>query len=509
MGVTGLGRFFKRGWLTLLAAVWMMGFCTAMAADVSPEALSPRRVARWPGGVSEQRSKELWPDAQFIYADTIADMMQMLKQNKLDAAVVQRVFYNALRAEGVEGVETLEPPIGKLPTGYLFPNNEQGNKLGDQMDAFIEKCRADGTLRALQDKWLHGTKETRVFERPALTGENGVLTVASNGVNMPFIYIRKKHAVGYEVELFALFCAEHGYDYKVEIATSFEGMLVGVETGQYDIGINAIEVTPDRQQKFRMSTPTYEDDVLVVVRSDAAGSGFFAWFEKQIYETFIEEGRWRMLAMGMGTTLLITALATVFGTALGFLLCFLYREKNPAVNAAIDLVFRFFAGMPMMVLLMLFYYIIFGSIDIGGTAVSVVVFSITTGLSVFGMLKSGAASIPEGQMEAALALGFPGRQAFRKFILPQAVLVFFPTYQAEIINLLKFTAIVGYIAVQDLTKMADLIRARTYDAFMPLIAISVLYLILAWLLTVIAKWVFARLDPKQRSADEILRGVRS
>ena len=75
---------------------------------------------------------------------------------------------------------------------------------------------------------------------------------------------------------------------------------------------------------------------------------------------------------------------------------------------------------------------------------AVVVFSITTGLDVFGMLKSGAASVPKGQTEAALALGFSERQAFRKFVLPQAILTFFPTYRAEIVNLLKFTAIVGY-----------------------------------------------------------------
>ena len=502
-------RLFKKGLPALLVTLLMTICCTAMAADISPEAISPERVGRWPGGVSERRSRELWPNAEFIYADTIADMMQMVKQNKLDVAVVQRVFYNTLKAEGVEGVEALESPLGILPSGYLFPKTAKGSRLGDEMDAFIDQCRADGTLKALQDKWLHGNKETRVFEKPDLSGENGTLTVASNGVNMPFIYIRGKKAMGYEVELFALFCQKYDYDYKVEIATSFEGMLVGVETGQYDIGINAVEVTPARQKKFRMSQPTYEDDVLAVVRSDAAGLGFFVRLQKQLHETFVEEGRWRMLAAGMGTTLLITASATLLGTALGFLLCFLYREGNPAVNAVIDFVSKFFAGMPMMVLLMLFYYIVFGSINIGGTAVAIVVFSITTGLDVLGMLKSGAASVPKGQMEAALALGFSERKAFRKFILPQAVLVFFPTYQAEIISLLKFTAIVGYIAVQDLTKMADLIRARTYDAFMPLIAISVLYLLLAWILIKIAEWVFTKLDPKNRTEGEILRGVKA
>ena len=488
--------------LLLLSLFLLTGLCAA------ENEIEVKRAAWWPGGVAEREAYSRWSGVQHIYPDTISDMMQMIRQKKVDAAILQRVFYDALKAEGVEGVEALDEPIGKLPTGYLFRRSEHGDTLGDQMDDFIDKCTADGTLERLQEKWLRGTPETRVFERPALTGENGTLTVASNGVNMPFIYIQKKNAVGYEVELFALFCKEYGYDYKVEVSSSFEGALVGVETGQYDIGINCIEVTESRKEKFRMSKPTYEDDVLVIVRAEPSKQGFLDSLKKQVHATLLEEGRWKMLAAGMGTTLLITLSATVFGTALGFLLCFLYREGNPAVNGAINLISKFFAGMPMMVLLMLFYYVVFGSVHIGGTAVAIVVFSITTGLSVFNMLKSGAASVAKGQTEAALALGFSERAAFRKFVLPQAVLTFFPTYQAEIVNLLKFTAIVGYIAVQDLTKMADLIRARTYDAFMPLIAISVLYLILAWLFTLAADWMMTRLDPRKRTADEVLRGVK-
>ena len=87
-------------------------------------------------------------------------------------------------------------------------------------------------------------------------------------------------------------------------------------------------------------------------------------------------------------------------------------------------------------------------------------------------------------------------------------MTFFPTYQSEIVNLLKSTAIVGYIAVQDLTKVADLIRARTFDAFMPLIVISVLYLILTWLFLRLTDRILTRLNPKNRKPDEILRGVK-
>ena len=192
----------------------------------------------------------------------------------------------------------------------------------------------------------------------------------------------------------------------------------------------------------------------------------------------------------------------MFGTLIGFAIFMLYREKNPAVNKIIDKVIRLLQGLPQMILLMFFYYVVFGSVEVNSTIVAIIVFSILLSVSVFIMLKSGTESISKGQMEAALALGFSKRRAFLKFILPQAVMVFFPTYQKAIVELLLSTAIVGYIAVQDLTKMGDLIRARTFDAFVPLIVVSAIYFALSWLLLKITDRILIRLNPKNRKRIE-------
>jgi polar amino acid transport system substrate-binding protein len=140
--------------------------------------------------------------------------------------------------------------------------------------------------------------------------------------------------------------------------------------------------------------------------------------------------------------------------------------------------------------------------------VAIVAFSLLFGFSVFEMLKNATGNIHKGQWEGALALGFSQRQTFWQFIIPQAVRQAFPTYQAEIIGLLKSTAIVGYIAVQDLTKMADIVRAQTFDAFAPLIVITVLYLLFVWLLQKLTDLILQRLDPKHRSREDILQGVK-
>ncbi|MBR1735768.1 MAG: ABC transporter permease subunit [Firmicutes bacterium] len=116
---------------------------------------------------------------------------------------------------------------------------------------------------------------------------------------------------------------------------------------------------------------------------------------------------------------------------------------------------------------------------------AIVGFSLNLAAYVSEMMRSGIESIDPGQREAALALGFTERQAFYKFIFPQAASRFLPVYKGEIVSLLKNTSVVGYIAIQDLTKMSDIIRSRTYEAFFPLIATALIYFALAWVINIL------------------------
>ena len=161
-----------------------------------------------------------------------------------------------------------------------------------------------------------------------------------------------------------------------------------------------------------------------------------------------------------------------------------------------------------MVLLLFFYYVVFGSVSLSANVIAVIVFSIILSISVFTLIKSGAESISSGQMEAALSLGFSERQAFVKFILPQVIRNNFANYQLQLNITLMETAIVGYIAVQDLTRTADLIRARTYDAFIPIITIALVYLLLSKVLFLITDVISRKIDPKNRKKAEILPGVK-
>ncbi len=125
-------------------------------------------------------------------------------------------------------------------------------------------------------------------------------------------------------------------------------------------------------------------------------------------------------------------------------------------------------------------------------------FGMNFGAYVSEMIRTGILAVDKGQMEAALALGYPKSKAFVKMILPQAAQHFLPVYQGEFISLVKMTSVVGYIAIQDLTKASDIIRSRTYEAFFPLITTAILYFIISWLLTRALSALQTRIDPKKR-----------
>jgi polar amino acid transport system substrate-binding protein len=152
--------------------------------------------------------------------------------------------------------------------------------------------------------------------------------------------------------------------------------------------------------------------------------------------------------------------------------------------------------------------VVFGSVKISGVLVSIIGFALIFGASVYERMKAGVAAVDIGQTEAAYSLGYTERQAFYKVVLPQAMPYIFPPFKGDITTLLKGTSVVGFIAVQDLTKMADVVRSRTYEAFFPLIAVAIIYFILEILLNFIVDRIEPVFYPKRREPDDILKGVQ-
>ncbi len=205
-----------------------------------------------------------------------------------------------------------------------------------------------------------------------------------------------------------------------------------------------------------------------------------------IYESFytnlIAEDRYRMILDGLQVTLLITVCAAVLGTLLGGLVCWMRMSRHSWLQKVAKVYIDIMRGTPVLVLLMLMYYVVMAPMDATGIVVAIVTFGMNTAAYVGEMLRSSIQGIDRGQTEAGLALGFTQRQTFLKIVLPQVIKAVMPVYQGEVISLLKGTSIVGYIAVTDMTRASDLIRSRTFDAFFPLIVTAIIYFFMAWLI---------------------------
>lgn len=447
----------------------------------SVEDLKNARIGCWPGCGYELMAQKIFPNAQYIHLYFLSDLVENLKQHKIDTFVVGKIYADELKRQGIQ-IDYFPQNLGDVPVGYTTAKNERGKKICNQLNEYIEKISANGELDNLKKKWFESPESERNFKKSDLSGENGTLTIVSDLQNAPFSYIYENNPIGFEIEILDKFCADYGYNYEVKLE-SFETLLTGVSSGKFDIGANAIEILPEREKSMLFSKPYVINETVAIINSEnLTEKNFFESASERIQISIFDENRWQMYLSGTLQTVAITISSIIFGTLLGFFIFMIYREQIKFLNKIIDKFIKIMQGLPTMVLLLFFYYIIFGSINISASIAAVAVFSIILSVSVFVMLKSGVESIPKGQMEAALALGFSERRAFFKFILPQVVQIFFPSYQITINAILLETAIVGYIAVQDLTKVADLIRARTYDAFVPIVAIAIIYYILSRIL---------------------------
>ncbi len=216
------------------------------------------------------------------------------------------------------------------------------------------------------------------------------------------------------------------------------------------------------------------------------------------YLNFIKEERWKYITGGLKITLMVTFFAVIMGILLGFLVAIVRSThdktgKLKILNAVCNLYLTVIRGTPVVVQLLITYFVIFGSVNINKVLVAVIAFGVNSGAYVAEIIRSGIMSVDTGQFEAGRSIGFTYGQTMLYIILPQAFKNVLPALANEFIVLLKETSVAGYIALEDLTKGGDIIRSRTYDAFMPLIGVAVIYLILVMIFNYFVKCLERRL----------------
>ena len=502
----------------LCAALLCAGLDACAARADAPEGIMSRDQLNDPsikigvstGSISESTVKEELPNAQLVYYDDKFLGYADVANGKIDAFVYDYLQMEKSIAAGQTGVRLLEDTMQR--TVVIAAGISQVSKIPDlpaRLNQFIAEIRADGTLDDMYDRWVRKGDET-MPEIPAPQSPQYHLIVGTTGTVPPYSFYKGTELAGYDIELAHRFAAWLGADLEFSIF-DFGAIAAAAQSGKVDCIMSDLQVSEERAKNFIFSDMLFEEKQGILVRSNEAlpQLSLRERIETGFYKTFIQEDNWRMFVNGVLTTLLITALSILFGTALGFVLTLLCRNGNPIANGITRACAGVVQGMPMVVLLMVLYYIVLVSTPLSATAVAICGFTLTFGAAVFSILKMGIGTVDRGQYEAAYALGHNGLQTFFGVVLPQAIPHVLPAYQSEIVGLLKATAIVGYITVTDLTKMSDIVRSRTYEAFFPLIAITLIYFALEGLFILLVKRLRLQANPRRRSPERILKGVKT
>ncbi|WP_253287689.1 amino acid ABC transporter permease [Anaerotignum sp. MSJ-24] len=231
----------------------------------------------------------------------------------------------------------------------------------------------------------------------------------------------------------------------------------------------------------------------------------------QFVLNFIEGDRWKLLVSGLGVTLKITLIAMVLGIVIGVILATIRstydltkddgrggfgRVLLKIFNVIAKIYLTIIRGTPVVIQLLIIYFVIFASSD-NGVLIAALAFGMNSGAYVAEIIRAGIMSIDRGQMEAGRSLGFNYIETMRYIIIPQAFKNVLPSLANEFIALLKETSVAGYAAIQDLTRAGNIIRSKTFSAFMPLVAVALIYLAMVMILT----YFVGRLERRLRNSE--------
>ena len=505
----------------------MRSVMACLKADDSPlytseDILAGKTIGVQTGTTCVELVPQKIPSAKLAYYDSLTDQLTALKAGKIDAICCS--LPAAIFAQNEDPRLTrINPPLRESYLYPIFAQTEQAKKFCDEYSEFLKKLWDDGTIDALNAKWLGADESKKILDDYSqLPAANGTIKMAVDASMIPFAYMRDNKIVGYDIDLAVMFCKSKGYALVVE-NMPLTAAIASVKSGKSDFSQSMNQTKERAENTLFTSTPAIKSgNVLLAMKitetqktdtytdnhaENENEPSFWDDIALSFRKTFIREDRWNLFIEGIMNTMIITVSSIFFGMLLGFIAFMFCRTGSVIANAITKFSVWLIKGTPIVVLLMILYYVIFGHVNISGIIVSIIAFTLIFGTSVYRMLTFGTGAVDRGQTEAAYALGFTDMQTFFTVILPQAALHFMPSFKEEVTMLIKSTSVVGYIAVQDLTKMGDIVRSRTYEAFFPLIAVAVIYFVLAGMLNIIVNIIHVRITPSKRKAEDILKGI--
>ena len=465
-----------------------------------PEDFAGKKIGTLTGAVFDQLILEHIPGAEPVFYNNTPDNIAALQRGRIDAFVMDDASLRLSAAE-TPGLRILEPFLTQDEYGAVITKDKP--ELADSMNAFIRQIKADGTYDDMVTRWLDTPVPPPMPD--IQEGSGGTLVFGTAPIVDGFSFYKDGELNGFDIEFARRFAFY--MDMKLDFFESDHGsLIVAAQSGRVDFAAALFTITEERKQVVNFSDPYYTGGAAVAVfdhtvTAEQTSDGFWNWLKTGIERNLLQENRWMMILDGLGVSLVITFFAFTLATLLGFGVCGLRMSKNPVLKAIGSFYVTVLRGTPIVVLLMITFYIIFARSTVSGTVIAIIAFGANGAAFIGEIIRSAILTIDKGQVEAARSMGFSKVGAFFTVTFPQAARVAFPVYTSEFISLFKMTSVVGYIAIIDLTKAGDIIRSRTYDAFFPLIMVALIYLITAsiliWLLNLINTKTNKRLRRKQ------------
>jgi His/Glu/Gln/Arg/opine family amino acid ABC transporter permease subunit len=497
------------GLLMILLLVWtvLIAGCAKQATPIkSVNDLADKRIGILSCTLYDKLAGERFPAARILRFNTTADMGLALKAGQLDALIISMGPGREMAKANPE-IAILTEDFFTSQIGVGFSKNNPA--LRERFNAYLKDVQSDGSLEAQRRKWFEQdiTKVKMPQYPPQPTGQKIVAGVSAGDLPVS-AYVNGEY-VGFDIEMIRNFAQRQQLQVEF-VPLEFSALIASLASGKVDMIADSLSITEERQKLVDFSKPyMLEKTFVLVLKTNLAGQSgdvkaaaptksWSAELADRIHSNLWQENRYLLILDGLKTTLIISVLSLLLGTLLGAAVCYLRMSSRPLLRRPAQLYISLMRGIPLLVLLMITYYVIFANSSISPIIVAVLAFGMNLAAYVAEMFRTAITSIDKGQTEAGIAGGFTPLQTFVYIILPQATSRVLPVYKGEVISLVKMTSIVGYVAVQDLTKASDIIRSRTFDAFFPLILTAVLYFAIAALLLQILEVIEIRTDPRRR-----------
>lgn len=509
--VTALSTFLS---LLILICVIFSGCINNSAGNTATETnansitnleqLNGKRIGCTSDAVYIDKVKEKIKNCTIVEYSTIADLIIALKSGRIDSYIIDEpMSYYQIRETG--GMAVINELITTDRYGFIL--NPDKTDLRDAVNTEINALKNQGVLEELHKKWIISQEVPSFDVSQPWDKPNGTLKVGLAVDSVPFAYLQDNNIVGYDVELLYMIAEKLGYGLEIT-QYDFSSLIASISLDNEDIAIGCISYTPERAESVLFTDSTYDSGtVAVVINETDSSAGFWNKLYSSFEKTFIRENRWKLIAEGFLVTIELSILTLIFGSLAGFVFSFLLRSKNILIRKISNAISTVIDTIPLLITLMVFYYIIFAKTTTSAITIGVIGLSLDFANTVAGILNTGIEGIEKGQTEAAEAMGYPRWKAFIKIIFPQAAIRMFSQYTGSVIGMVKGTSIIGYITVVDLTKAGDIIRSHTYEAFFPLITTAVIYFVFSKLIVSVLKAISKKINPKHRK--RVIKGVKT